>query len=376
MGPLDGVRILDLTQAMAGPLCTMFLAGMGAEVIKIEPPWGELSRLFPPLVNGISPYISYLGRNKKGVTLNLKHPKAVEIFKKMVKRSDVVVENYSPGTMDRLGLGWETLKETNPNIIFSSISGFGQYGPWSSRRSFDPIAQASSGYMWLMKEAIDPDGLPLLAPEAIGDTIPGLCAALGIVSALYHRQKTGKGQWIDVAQMDAMISVEPSLVFWSMANTTFKLSRTAHRLNYSGLYKAKDAYVMISLPEGQISDRFRELAGKQELSIELVAEWVENKTVDEVVQTLSGKGIPISPVLDLDQVLVNDHAMAREMVIKVDHPQLGEIDMPGFPIKFSETKGSLDVAASLLGECNSEVYSELLGLSEKEVHELKREGVI
>ena len=376
MGPLDGVRILDLTQAMAGPLCTMFLAGMGAEVIKIEPPWGELSRLFPPLVNGISPYISYLGRNKKGVTLNLKHPRAVEIFKKMVEKSDVVVENYSPGTMDRLGLGWETLKCSNPCIIFASISGFGQYGPWSSRRSFDPIAQASSGYMWLMKEAIDPDGLPLLAPEAIADTIPGLCTALGIVSALYHRQKTGKGQRIDVAQMDAMIAVEPSLVFWSMANTTFKLSRTAHRLNYSGLYTGKDGYVMISLPEGQISDRFRELTGKQELSMELVAGWVENKTVDEVVQILSAKGIPISPVLDLDQVLVNDHAKAREMVIKVDHPQLGEIIMPGFPIKFSETKGNLDVAASLLGECNSEVYSELLGLSEKEVHELEREGVI
>lgn len=199
MKPLEGVRVLDLTHAHAGPICTLYMAAMGAEVIKIEPPWGERTRFFPPLVERVSPYYAFLNRCKKGVTLNLKEPRGKQIFMEMVKKADIVVENFSPGTMEELGLGWDTLKDLNPSVIFCSISGFGQTGPWRDRRSFDPIAQAASGYMWLMKDSIDPEGPPLQAPEAIADTIPGFTALIGILAALNHRHISGGGQRIDVA---------------------------------------------------------------------------------------------------------------------------------------------------------------------------------
>ncbi|MFQ6053488.1 MAG: CaiB/BaiF CoA transferase family protein [Candidatus Bathyarchaeia archaeon] len=376
MKALEGIRVLDLTHAMAGPICTMFLGGMGAEVIKIEPPWGEMIRMFPPLVKGVSPYYVFINRNKKGVTLNLKHARGLEIFKEMVKKADVVVENFSPGTMDDLGLGWETLRGLNPGVIFASISGFGQTGPWSDRRSFDPIAQAASGYMWLMKGNVDPEGPPHQAPEAIADTIPGFSALIGILAALIHRNKTGRGQRIDVAQMDAMIAVSPSFAFWTVAGTTFRRAVSSYGVRVSGCHRAKDGYVMFSLPPGRITDWFRELVGMEELNREAVAAWVAERTGEEVVELLAGAGVPVSPVHDLDDVLANEQARAREMFVEVVHPILGEVTMPGFPIKFSETKGDMTTPAPLLGQHNAEVYSELLGLSEAEVEELRREGVI
>ncbi len=293
-----------------------------------------------------------------------------------MKKSDVVVENFSPGTMDDLGLGWETLRELNPGIIFASISGFGQTGPWSNRRSFDPIAQAASGYMWLMKDSIDPEGPPHQAPEAIADTIPGFSALIGILAALVHRSKTGRGQRIDVAQMDAMIAVSPSFSFWTLARTTFKRAVSGYGVRVSGCHKAKDGYVMFSLPPGRITDWFRELIGMEELTWDAVAAWVVERTVDEVVELLVKAGIPVAPVHDLDDVLANEQARAREMFVKVEHPVLGETTLPGFPIKFSETKGDMTTPAPLLGQHNVEVYSALLGLSEDEVEALRKEGVI
>ena len=376
MGALEGIRVLDLTHAHAGPICTMFLGGMGAEVIKIEPPWGEMTRMFPPLVKGISPYFAFVDRNKKGVTLNLKDPRGLEIFKGLVKKADVVVENFSPGTMDDLGLGWEALRELNPGIVFASISGFGQTGPWSNRRSFDPIAQAASGYMWLMKDSINPDGPPLQAPEAIADTIPGFSALIGILAALIHRTKTGRGQRIDVAQMDAMIAVSQSFSFWTLARTTFKKAVSGYGLRVSGCHKARDGYVMFSLPPGRITDWFRELVGMEEPTFEDVAAWAAERTVEEIVDILSKAGIPVAPILDIDDVMANEQALAREMFVKVEHPVLGGINLPGFPIKFSETKGDMTTPAPLLGQHNDEIYSELLGLPEAELEALRKEGVI
>jgi CoA:oxalate CoA-transferase len=345
-------------------------------VIKIEPLWGEMTRMFPPLVKGISPYFAFVDRNKKGITLNLKDPRGLEIFKGLVKKADVVVENFSPGTMDDLGLGWETLRELNPGIIFASISGFGQTGPWSNRRSFDPIAQAASGYMWLMKDSINPDGPPLQAPEAIADTIPGFSALIGILAALIHRTKTGRGQRIDVAQMDAMIAVSQSFSFWTLAKTTFKKAVSGYGLRVSGCHKARDGYVMFSLPPGRITDWFRELVGMEEPTFEDVAAWAAERTVEEIVDILSKAGIPVAPILDIDEVMANEQALAREMFVTVEHPILGGINLPGFPIKFSETKGAMTTPAPLLGQHNDEIYSKLLGLPEAELEALRKEGVI
>ena len=376
MTALKGVRVLDLTHAHAGPICTMYMAAMGADVVKIEPKWGDMTRMFPPLVKGQSPYFMFLGRGKKGVTLDLKNPKGREMFLELVRKSDVVMENFSPGTMDRLNLGWEVLQETNPGIIYASISGFGHTGPWKDRRSFDPIAQATSGYMWLMKDAVNPEGPPILAPDAIADTIPGFTCLIGILAALHYRTNTGRGQRVDVAQLDSMLAVMQSYSFWNISDRTFNKAGRGAGIRVSGLHKAKDGYLMFSLPAGRITDWFTNMLDVEELTEEAVVEWVSSRTVEEAVHELAEIGVPVGAVLDLDQSQQNPQALAREMFVKVQHPVLGELTEPGFPIKFSETKGDNTDPAPLLGEHNVEVYKRLLDLSEDEVEALRKEGVI
>jgi crotonobetainyl-CoA:carnitine CoA-transferase CaiB-like acyl-CoA transferase len=376
MTALEGIRVLDLTHAHAGPICTMFMGAMGAEVIKIEPLWGEMTRMFPPLVKGQSPYFMFLDRCKKGITLDLKNPKGKELFMELVKKSDVIMENFSAGTMDRLGLGWDVLQSMNSGIIYASISGFGHTGPWADRRSFDPIAQATSGYMTLMKDAINPEGPPLQAPDAIADTIPGFTALIGILAALNYRNKTGKGQRVDVAQMDSMIAVMQSYSFWNIVKKTFSQALIQYRVGVSGLYKTQDGFIMFSLPPGRITEWFKELMGVEELTHNVVNEWVLQRTSDEVIDILAKTGIPVGHVYDLDEVQRCEQAIAREMFTKVNHPILGEIVEPGFPIKFSETKGDISIPAPLLGEHTNEIFSKVLELSKEELNELRKEGVI
>jgi CoA:oxalate CoA-transferase len=376
MTALRGITVLDLTHAHAGPICTMFMGAMGAEVIKIEPNWGEMTRMFPPLIKGQSPYFMFLDRCKKGITLDLKNPQGKEIFIRLVKKADVVMENFSPGTMDRLGLGWQTLHEINPRLIYACISGFGQSGPWVNRRSFDPTAQATSGYMWLMKEAIDPNGPPLQAPDAIADTIPGFTCLIGILAALIHRNNSGQGQRVDVSQMDSMMAVMQSFSFWNLAKTTFLSAGRAGNVGVSGLHKTKDGYVMFSLPAGRITDWFKEMLDVEELEPEIIESWVSEKTMKEVVDTLVETGIPVGAVQDLDEAQTSPQAVAREMFVKVDHPILGEIIEPGFPIKFSDTKGDVTKPAPLLGEHTEDVLKNVLGLSDEEIMSLRKEGVV
>ncbi len=376
MTALTGIRVLDLTHAHAGPICTLYMAAMGAEVIKIEPKWGEMTRMFPPLVKGQSPYFLFLGRGKKGVTLDLKNPEGNEMFKELVKKADVVMENFSPGTMDRLGLGYDVLKEINPKIIYACISGFGHTGPWVNRKSFDPIAQAASGYMWITKDGIAPDGPPLQATEAIADTVPGFTALIGILAALVSRNETGKGQKVDVAQMDSMIGTMQSFSFWNLVQMSWTRAGRSGRVGVSGLREASDGYVMFALPPGRITDGFTQLLGVEELTPELVDNWVKEKTVDEAVKALAEVGVPVAAVMDLDEVQASPQAKAREMFVKVDHPTMGEIIQPGFPIKFSETKGDISAPSPLLGEHNVEVYTKVLGLTEEKVEELRKKGVI
>ena len=376
MTALKGVRVLDLTHAHAGPICTLYMAAMGAEVIKIEPQWGEMTRMFPPLIKGQSPYFMFLDRGKKGVTLDLKNPEGKELFMEMVKKSDVVMENFSPGTMERLGLGWEKLHELNPRIIYACISGFGHTGPWMDRRSFDPIAQATSGYMWLMKDAIDPDGPPLQAPDAIADTIPGFTCLIGILAALVSRDHTGKGQKVDVAQMDSMIACMQSFSFWNIAETTFMSAGRAARAGVGGLRKTTDGYVMFSLTPGRITDWFKELLGVDEIDEKQVDQWVAGMPTEEVVNQLVDIGVPVGKVMDLVEAQKTPQAEDREMFVKVNHPVLGEIVEPGFPIKFSDTVGDISAPAPLLGEHNVEVFTSLLGLSAERVEELRKKGVV
>jgi CoA:oxalate CoA-transferase len=231
--------------------------------------------------------------------------------------------------------------------------------------------------MWLMQDAIDPEGPPINAPDAIADTIPGLTCLIGILAALNHKRNTGRGQRVDVAQMDAMIATMQSFSFWKLAGTTFRNARTSSGMvRVSGLHKARDGYVMFSLPAGRITEWLKERIGVEELTFEIVADWIGDRPVDEVVEILAETGVPVGKVHNIEEVFMNEQAKAREMFVTVDHPTLGEITLPGFPIKFSETPGDNTAPAPLLGQHNAEVYGELLGLTEEEVETMRKEGLI
>jgi len=376
LAALEGIRVLDLTQVQAGPVCTMLLAGLGAEVIKVERPGGELGRKYPPTREDMNPYIAFLGRGKKGVTLNLKDPEGVEMLKRLAAASDVLVENFSPGTMEGLGLSYAALREVNPRLIYASISGFGQSGPWSGRRSFDPIAQALSGFMWLGKEMLDPEGPPRQAPEAVGDTIPGILAAYGVLAALINLGRTGAGQRIDVSQMESLVAVSPSFAYWVLGGTTLLRSLAAYNLPCSGYHRARDGHVMFFIPQGRLADWFSETTGLSGENRREVANWVAERTVEEVVRIMNEAGVPAAPVYDIEDVLGNEHSRARGLFVEVDTPLYGRAWLPGFPFKLSETEGDLAKPAPRVGEHNLEVYGGLLGLSEDDIKRLTERGTI
>jgi CoA:oxalate CoA-transferase len=375
---LKGIRIIDLSHAMAGPMCSMFLGAMGAEIIKIEPPWGEITRFNPPLINLTSPYFAYINREKKGISINLKTDKGKIIFKELIKKGDIVLENFGPGAMKRLGLDYEVLKEINPKIIYATISGFGQTGPWSERLSFNPIAQAESGYMELSRDFMGLDS-PKVAPEAIADTIPALFCMSGILSALYYREKTGYGQMIDVAQLDSMISVLPSVVYYTLCGEYFG-STTKKRTILGGTYKCKDGYIQCSIPLGRLHDRvvetLKKVIDKDEIDKKIFKDWTEKNTVDKVFEILLKAKIPVGKVHTLPEAIETPQIRARDMIVEIDHPSVGKIKSPGFPIKFSKTPGKIEKPSPLLGQHNEEVLSELLDYNREEIEKLKEEGVI
>lgn len=377
---LQNVKIIDLTHAAAGTTGTMMLAAMGAEVIKIEPPWGEITRFFPPLINQYSPYFFFLNRNKKAITLNLKTEKGLNIFKELVRQGDVVVENFGPGAMNRLGLTYDVLKEINPKIIFASLSGFGQYGPYSERLSFNNIAQASSGYTSLCSKwepgTPPPEETPRGAAEAIADTVPGLFTTIAILAALYYRNLTGEGQRIDVAQADSMISVEPSITAYSLIDRTIERGM---RQALGGNYRSKDGWVTFSAPlrlQDRLVSFLKEELGKDSVTQEDAEEWARITPTDEIVDKLVNAKIPVAPINTIDKVMVDPHFKVREMIVNIKHKKLGDVTTTGFPIKFSETPGNLEHPAPLLGEHTEEILMKYLGYTKKEVKDLKKENII
>lgn len=394
MNALDDVRIISLGQHHQAPMSTLFLAAMGADVIKVEPLWGDQLRFFNPLIKGkagmLSPYFAYLNRNQRGITLDLKKEKGKKIFKELTKIGDVVVENFSPGTMDDLGLGYEALKQVNPKIIYISQSGFGQTGPYSSRLSFSPIAEAASGSMDLLRNKENfmnnINGRPISQPEPIADTIPALFSVISILSALYYRNRTGHGQKIDLAQADCMIAVTSSFAFHAMANTVFSgAMREAEAIPET--YQTKDGYVIATAPRG-MEERLAKLfgieveklqSGDRLVRFKIIDEWIKDRTREEVVKAFNEARLPVAPVNSLEDVIKDPHFTAREMFVETDLANwgLGKTKMPNFPIKFSETKAvPLDKAPPLLGQHNDEVFSTLLGYSKEEIAKLREERVI
>jgi len=378
---LEDIRVLDLTHVWFGPFCTMMLADLGAEVIRIEPPWGAIDRIAEgALFGGVSYTFHHFNLNKKGLTLNLKAPEGLEIFRELVKRSDVVAQNFSPGTMERLGLGYDVLKTLNPAIIYAALSGFGQYGPYAPRGSYASIAEAMSGHTRLTGDRADPEGPPLEMAQAYGDLGPATMAAMAIIAAIRYRDRTGVGQMIDVAQLDCMVAYNTAITGYTLSGMKPHELREKYPLGRgraSGLMRTRDGgWIRLAGYGPRHTDSLREILGVDEIDKEQVERMVAEMTRDEAVDFFVGSGIPVAPVYHVDEVVEDPHLSARGMFVEVEHPKAGRVKVPNFPVKLSETPGEVASAAPLLGQHNREILVGILGYTEERVAELERAGVI
>jgi len=382
---LKGLKIVDLTQHLAGPFCTMLLADMGAEVFKIEPLWGDASRSSPqyPVVEGQSSYFMHVNRNKKSIALDLKSEKGIRALKELVKRSDVVVENFRPGVMDRLGLGYESLNRVKPDIIYASISGFGQEGPYVKRPSFDIIAQAMSGWMWLNSR--EKRGLNSAASfessclaGSPGDTVPGLFCALSILAALRYRDESRKGQRIDIAQTDALMTLSGLgmiRTLYSDSDADERAHKASSRIH--GVYEAKDGHIVIRIVGEKAVLSVAGVLGVEPSEVNpdspFLIKWFKDRTRSEISDLLSDK-VPCAPVLTDMELIDDPNVREREMLVELPHPKGFTYRSIATGIKFSETPVAFEKMPPLLGEDGVEVLK-TLGYSDTEIAQLIEEGV-
>lgn len=376
---LDDIRVLDLSHVWYGPWCTMMLADMGAEVIRVEPPWGAIDRLAEgALFGGASYTFHHLNLNKKDITLNLKDPEGVGIFMELVKKADVVVQNFSPGAMERLGLGYDVLRGLNPGIIYAALSGFGQYGPYSERKSYAMIAEAMSGHTMMTGERADPEGPPLEMAQAYGDLGPGTMAAMAILGAIRYRDRTGVGQMIDVAQYDCMVAYNTAITGYTLSGLLPLELQKKYPMGrgVGGLYEAKDGgWIRIAAFGPRFLDLLNRHYGLEMVEKEFIGERVKEMTRDEAVEHFVGMGLPCAPVFHVDETVADPHLAARGMFVELEHPLAGTVKVPNFPIKFSETPGEIRSAAPVLGAHSKELLMGVLGMSEERFVELVRAGV-
>jgi len=377
--PLSGIRVLDITQVMAGPFCCMMLGDMGADVIKIEPPrTGDSTRhsMGFRLKGEDSPGFLALNRNKRSITLDLKNEADREVLYALVKTADVVVENARPGVAARLGMGYEKLSEINPRLVYASISGFGQTGPWAQRPGFDLIAQAMSG-------VLSSNGFPGMEPAknsiAVADLGAGLFCTYGILSALLGREKSGKGQYIDASLLEAAmgLSIWETTELWGTGKSPQPIG-SANRM--SGPYQAvlaKDGWFVIGAANQGLWLTFLKILGREELQdvpeystnaarvanrIELIAELAPTfltRTSQEWIDALLGAGVPAAPILDYEQAMASEQAIARNMVMEVAHPVEGSFKSLGFPVKMMGTPQQVRFPPPLLNEHGEEIRREL-----------------
>jgi CoA:oxalate CoA-transferase len=397
---LSDVTVLDLGQVIAMPFCTMLLADLGARVIKVESRERGRERLSLGIKrtrHGVEERVEaaqYRERNKLAITLELKTPRGVELFKELVKHADVVTENFSVGTMERLGLGYEDLKQVNPGLIYASITAFGQHGPYAAQRGYDMLAQAISGYMSITGF---PEGPPTRSGQSISDYYAGMLCAFSVVSALHYRHRTGKGQRIDLALLDSLVVALDNLgerytvggeVLTRAGNVSFGGSS-------SGVYPTTDGHVAIAAgASNAVWGRFCEIIGRGDLTRDpgfataaarrdrrdevaaIIQGWTGQRPKAEVVRTLTTAGVPAAPVNNVAEMVADPQVQAREMFVELDHPTYGPLKTTGTPLKLSETPGRIRWLAPRPGEHNEEVFVGLLGYSPDDLARWKSEGVI
>lgn len=391
---LEGLKVLDLGRMVAGPFCASLLADMGADVIKIESPdKGDMSRDSLSKQDGISTYFITFNRSKRGLTLDLKSEQGKHILRRLIQRSDVLIENFRPGVMERLGFSYEEAAKINPRLIYASISGFGQQGPYAGRACFDPIAQAMSG---LMSVTGSTGGENVRCGVSIADIMAGQNAATAILAALHHRVRTGRGQWIDIALMDACITALSSMnqIYLTTGRVPQAKGNTFEASAPGNSYPASDGILVISA--GQDSEWHRlchvlghaewaedprfltvdsRVAHRRDLDAAISAE-TSRRTVQELLDALLEARLPAAPVLHIDDVASDPHFRdARQMFADVEHPVLGTVRITNECIKMSETSPYIRSCAPLLGQHNRDILAEL-GYREQDVEQLERAGVL
>ena len=391
--PLENIKVLDLTRVLAGPYATMILGDLGADIIKVEMPVvGDDARHFGPYMNSESAYFMSLNRNKRSITLNLKSEKGRQILLDMVKEVDVIVENFRPGTMEKLGLGYEDLIKVNPKLIYAASSGYGHTGPYSKRAAYDAVVQAMGGLMSITgKEG----GEPTRVGTSVGDITAGLFTTIGILAAVNSRNETGKGQKVDVAMLDCQVAIlenaisryvvtgdvpapggnkHPSIVpFEPFETSNGQLMVAAgNDVLWANFCKAIDTYPLCK------DERFatNPLRAKNYKELRpLLGEAMIGKTTEEWQEILDNAGVPNGPINTIDKVVTDPQVLAREMIMEIDHPIEGKLKVPGIPIKLSETPGDIRMTSPLLGQHTEEILKELLNYDDAKIEELKKDNI-
>ena len=393
-GPLQGIRVLDFTRVLAGPSAALALADLGAEIIKIEPPGtGDETRSFPPFREGESHYYIAINRGKKSIVVDLKSEAGVALVKDLAAKCDIVIENYRPGVMDRLGLGYETLSAINPRLIYCAISGFGMNGPLRDRPSFDIVLQAMSGALSINGE---PGGLPTKLGIPLGDLIGGINGPIGILAALHERNTTGRGRLIDISLMDGMIGMLgyiAQLAFFTGEDPKPQGSQHPNLVPY-GAFPAKDGSIIVACltnsfwvricaalgqPEWVNDPRFDMIEKRRdnrELVNAMVAAFTQQKTVSELVEIFTQYEVPHAPILGIHDALSQPQAVVREMVVETEHKTLGKIPIVNRSIKYVDAPQPIPSAPPVLGQHTDEILSEVLGLSSEQIAQLRQSKTV
>ncbi len=393
--PLSGVTIVDFTRVLSGPYCTMLLADMGARVIKIEQPGrGDDTRAWgPPFVNGESAYFLSINRNKESLTLDLKQPASRHVLDRLLPQADVVVENFRPGTMERLGLAYGDLQDRFPRLVYCSISGFGQSGPRRSEPGYDAVMQGEAGLMSITGAA---DGPPFRLGVAIADIVSGMFAAQGIAMALLARVRTGRGQRVDVGMLDATAALltYQAGIYFATGKTPGRMGNRHPTIVPYETFPARDGDFVVAVGNDEQWRRFcaalgaRELAGDARFATNsarvahydalrpLLVERLQSRTRNEWVADLKAAGVPCGSVREVAEVLQDAHLSAREMIETVQHAAAGSVRVLGVPIKLSDTPGSVRIAPPALGQHTNQVLAADCGLSEAEIEALRAAGAV
>jgi crotonobetainyl-CoA:carnitine CoA-transferase CaiB-like acyl-CoA transferase len=392
--PLAGVRVIDFTRILAGPFGSMFLGDMGAEVIKVEEPAkGDDTRGWPPFVGGEATYFLAVNRSKKSLTLNMKAPEGQAILRRLIAKADVVLENFRPGTMDRLGFGYDAMRAVNPRLVYCAISGFGESGPEASRPGYDLIVQGESGVMDLTGF---PDGPPVKVGNSIADLVAGMAAAQGITLALLARERTGRGQKVEIGMLDVMAALltYQAGLYWNGGGQPKRRGNQHPSIVPYEVFQARDGYLTLGVANNSLWEKTCRALERPELArdprfdteanrvanrdtlIPLLNEIFGTRPADEWLARLEAAGVPAGKIKTVAEVCESPHLLARGMIVRLPHPKAGTITVMGVPVRLGETPGAATTAPPLLGQHTDEILTRLLRIPKARVDKLRAAGVV